>query len=77
LPWRWGILLARQGGRPVGGAGVYSLDRFQRPDMAVLWDIRVVRPGRVILLQVRCTPGGWQAIAAPGEALDSPPRLEG
>jgi len=37
----------------------------------------VVRPGRVILLQVRCTPGGWQAIAAPGEALDSPPRLEG
>lgn len=49
---RWGILLARDevppiGGAPVGGAavavgaGVYPLDRFQRPDMAVLWDIRV------------------------------------
>lgn len=44
---RWGILLARDGDRPVGGAavavgsGVYPLDRFQRPDLAVLWDIRV------------------------------------
>jgi GNAT superfamily N-acetyltransferase len=44
---RWGILLARDGGHPVGGAavavgaGVYLLDRFQRQDMAVLWDIRV------------------------------------
>lgn len=37
----------------------------------------VARPGRVILLQLRATPGGWQAIAATGEALDSPPRLEG
>ncbi len=37
----------------------------------------VARPGRVTLLQLRCTPGGWQAIAAGGEALDSPPRLEG
>lgn len=37
----------------------------------------VARPGRVTLLQLRCTPGGWQAIAASGEALDSPPRLEG
>jgi len=44
---RWGIILASDGGRPVGGAavavgaGVYPLDRFQRSDMAVLWDIRV------------------------------------
>jgi GNAT superfamily N-acetyltransferase len=44
---RWGILLACVDGRPVGGAavavdaGVYPLDRFQRKDMAVLWDIRV------------------------------------
>lgn len=44
---RWGILLARDGGRPVGGAAVavdapgYPLDRFQRKDLAVLWDIRV------------------------------------
>jgi L-fucose isomerase-like protein len=37
----------------------------------------VARPGRVTFLQLRCTPGGWQAIAARGEALDSPPRLEG
>lgn len=37
----------------------------------------VARPGRVILLQVRCTPQGWQAILATGDALDSPPRLEG
>lgn len=44
---RWGILLAREDGRPVGGAAVavdapvYPLDRFQRQDLAVLWDIRV------------------------------------
>lgn len=37
----------------------------------------VARPGRVTLLQLRGTPTGWQAIAAAGEALDSPPRLEG
>lgn len=37
----------------------------------------VARPGRVALLQLRCTPTGWQAILATGEALDSPPRLEG
>ncbi len=37
----------------------------------------VARPGRVTFLQLRCTPGGWQAIVASGEALDSPPRLEG
>jgi GNAT superfamily N-acetyltransferase len=49
---RWGILLARDGGRPVGGAavavgaGVYPLDRFQRQDMAVLWDIRVTPEAR-------------------------------
>ena len=44
---RWGILLAADGDRPVGGAAVavdapvYPLDRFQRKDLAVLWDIRV------------------------------------
>jgi streptothricin acetyltransferase len=49
---RWGIFLARDDGRPGGGpaiggaavavrAGVYPLDRFQRQDLAVLWDIRV------------------------------------
>lgn len=49
---RWGILLAREDGRPVGGAavavgaGVYPLDRFQRRDMAVLWDIRVASEAR-------------------------------
>ena len=37
----------------------------------------VARPGRVTLLQLRGTPGGWQAMVATGEALDSPPRLEG
>lgn len=37
----------------------------------------VARPGRALLLQLRGTPGGWQAIAATGEALDVPPRLEG
>jgi len=44
---RWGILLASDAGCPVGGAAVavgaavYPLDRFQRQDLAVLWDIRV------------------------------------
>ena len=37
----------------------------------------VARPGQVTLLQLRGTPGGWQAIVSTGEALDSPPRLEG
>lgn len=47
-PDRWGIFLAIDGGeRPVGGAAVavdaavYPMDRFQRRDLAVLWDIRV------------------------------------
>ncbi|MBN1810999.1 MAG: GNAT family N-acetyltransferase [Anaerolineae bacterium] len=44
---RWGIFLAADGDRPVGGAAVavdapvYPLDKFQRRDLAVLWDIRV------------------------------------
>jgi len=44
---KWGIFLAREGDRAVGGAAVavdapvYPLDRFQRRDLAVLWDIRV------------------------------------
>lgn len=45
---RWGIFLAADdGGQPVGGASVaidspvYPIDRFQRQDLAVLWDIRV------------------------------------
>jgi GNAT superfamily N-acetyltransferase len=43
----WGIFLALEGVRPVGGAAVatsgpvYPMDRFQREDLAVLWDIRV------------------------------------
>jgi GNAT superfamily N-acetyltransferase len=43
----WGIFLALAGSRPVGGAAVatgapvYPMDRFQREDLAVLWDIRV------------------------------------
>lgn len=37
----------------------------------------VVRKGRVTLLQIRCTPTGWQAIAASGSSLGGPPRLEG
>ena len=44
----WGIFLATdEGGIPIGGAAVavdawvYPMDRFQRPDLAVLWDIRV------------------------------------
>jgi len=48
----WGIFLASDGGRQVGGAavavgaGVYPLDRFQRQDLAVLWDIRVAPEAR-------------------------------
>jgi GNAT superfamily N-acetyltransferase len=47
---QWGIFLAADGDRSVGGAAVavdspvYPLDRFQRKDLAVLWDIRV-HPG--------------------------------
>jgi GNAT superfamily N-acetyltransferase len=47
---RWGIFLAADGDRSVGGAAVavdapvYPMDRFQRQDLAVLWDIRV-HPG--------------------------------
>jgi GNAT superfamily N-acetyltransferase len=43
----WGIFLACEGERAVGGAAVavnapvYPMDRFQREDLAVLWDIRV------------------------------------
>ncbi len=46
-PADWGIFLARDGDVPVGGAAVainadiYPLDKFQRTDMAVLWDIRI------------------------------------
>ena len=44
---QWGILLATDDHRPVGGAAVaidapvFPMDRFQRKDLAVLWDIRV------------------------------------
>ena len=45
---QWGIFLATDDkNRPVGGATVaidapvYPMDRFQRKDLAVLWDIRV------------------------------------
>ncbi|MCX8061331.1 MAG: hypothetical protein N3D16_01985 [Anaerolineales bacterium] len=37
----------------------------------------VVKKGRVTLLQIRCTPRGWQAIAARGSSLGGSPRLEG
>lgn len=37
----------------------------------------IARPGRVTLLQLRGTPGGWQAILATGETLDTEPWLEG
>lgn len=44
---QWGMFLATDGDQAVGGAAValgapvYPLDRFQRRDLAVLWDIRV------------------------------------
>ena len=44
---KWGIFLARDGDRPLAAAtiaidaAVYPMDRFQRKDLAVLWDIRV------------------------------------
>lgn len=37
----------------------------------------VAAPGPVTLLQLRCTPDGWQAIAAAGESLAGGPWLEG
>ena len=43
----WGIFVAFEAAKPVGGAAValnaqvYPLDHFQRQDLAVLWDIRV------------------------------------
>jgi L-fucose isomerase-like protein len=37
----------------------------------------VVKKGRVTLLQMRCTPHGWQAIVARGSSLGGAPRLEG
>ena len=37
----------------------------------------VVAKGRVTLLQLRCTPRGWQAIATQGSSLGGSPRLEG
>lgn len=35
------------------------------------------KPGRCILLQLRCTPHAWQAIAVSGAVLDGGPWLEG
>ncbi len=35
------------------------------------------RPGRITLLQLRCTPQGWGAISCGGEVVDQPARLEG
>jgi len=37
----------------------------------------IAHPGKVTLLQLRSTPGGWQAIVISGESLAVPPRLEG
>lgn len=64
---RWGILLARDGERPVGGAAVavdapvYPLDRLQRKDLAVLWDIRVhpMERGRGIGRQLFRSAAEW------------------
>jgi len=44
---QWGIFLATDDGKPIGGAALamgtelYPIDRFQREDMIVLWDIRI------------------------------------
>ncbi len=44
---RWGIFLARENDRPIGatavavGSPVYPIDKFQRKDLVVLWDLRV------------------------------------
>ncbi|HEY3345283.1 MAG TPA: hypothetical protein VGJ97_10165 [Anaerolineaceae bacterium] len=35
------------------------------------------QPGRITLLQVRCTPTGWQAITCGGEVVDRPAWIEG
>lgn len=37
----------------------------------------IASPGCVTLFQLRCTPDGWQAIAAAGESLAGAQRLEG
>jgi GNAT superfamily N-acetyltransferase len=44
---KWGLFVACDGDRSVGGAAVaietavYPMDKFQREDLAVLWDLRV------------------------------------
>jgi hypothetical protein len=37
----------------------------------------IAKPGRVTLLQLRCTPSAWQALLVGGEALAGTPWLEG
>ena len=37
----------------------------------------VCHPGAITLLQVRCTPTGWQAISCLGEVIDHPVWIEG
>jgi hypothetical protein len=37
----------------------------------------IARAGRVTILQLRCTPSGWQAIAASGVSIESRPIVEG
>jgi hypothetical protein len=37
----------------------------------------IARPGRVTLFQMRCTPSGWQAVAASAVCLESRPVIEG
>ncbi len=37
----------------------------------------IARAGRVTLLHLRCTPQGWQAVAAGGESVGGAPRMEG
>ncbi|HUT19864.1 MAG TPA: GNAT family N-acetyltransferase [Anaerolineae bacterium] len=63
---RWGFFLAEEGERPVGAAavafgspGVHMLE--DRPDLAVLWDIRVhpSRRGRAVGTQLFRIAAAW------------------
>jgi len=66
---RWGVFLARLGGRPVGGAVVAvrtpGLDMLEgREDLAVLWDIRVAPEarGRGVGAALLRATGAWAGV---------------
>lgn len=61
------------------GAAWISQDyEFQQSDATEGAHLQfIARPGVVTLLQLRGTPGGWQALAAAGEAVESEPWVEG